>query len=79
MFLSAGSLHGHGYSFCIGQDEAFPPSLGHLRQCVWLASTTLRAIFAGDQVRNAQILLSFYNRDPAMQYARDFLDREDTQ
>ena len=34
--------------------------------------------FAGDQVRNAQILLNSYNRDPAMQYARDFLDREDT-
>lgn len=34
--------------------------------------------FSGDPVRNAQILLSIYDRKPLMEYARDFLDRSDT-
>lgn len=34
--------------------------------------------FAGDSVRNSQILLSFYDRNPAMNYVSDFLARSDS-
>ena len=34
--------------------------------------------FAGDSVRNSQILLSFYDRDPAMKFVSNFLARDDS-
>ena len=34
--------------------------------------------FAGDPVRNAHMLVNAYNRQPAVQVVRQFLDREET-
>jgi 4-hydroxyphenylacetate 3-monooxygenase len=32
--------------------------------------------FAGDAVRNAQILTNIYDREPAIQMVREFLERD---